>query len=145
MPRSIGKQPIFQIVFGLMKKAGIILPGDPYVLRVHSLRKFFKTQLISLGVQPDYIDYTRGHTIDTYHDIQSKDIEFLRSIYASKNFSIRPQPKLSPIEQVKAFCRGLGAGPRVALGCECLRRAAQGAGGPGGFRETTGSGSLRCD
>jgi len=68
-----------------MKKAGIISPGNPYKVKVHSLRKFFKTQLLALGVQPDYVDYMMGYTIDTYHDVQSKGIEFLRGIYAVAN------------------------------------------------------------
>jgi intergrase/recombinase len=42
-----------------------------YDLRVHSLRKYFKTQMLALGVQADYVDYMMGHTIDTYHDIQA--------------------------------------------------------------------------
>ena len=82
-----------------------------HVLKVHSLRKFFKTQLMALGVQPDYIDYMMGHTIDTYHDVQSKGVEFLRGIYASKDFGIRPKPKLSLFEQMKVMCRGMGIDP----------------------------------
>ena len=47
-----------------------------YELRVHSLRKYFKTQLLALGVQPDYVDYMMGHTVDTYHDVQMKGVDF---------------------------------------------------------------------
>ena len=61
-----------------------------YSLCVHSLRKYFKTQLMALGVQSDYVDYMMGHTVDTYHDIQSKGIEFLRNVYASAGLSIKP-------------------------------------------------------
>jgi intergrase/recombinase len=39
--------------------------GRMYELGVHSLRKYFKTQLLALGVQPDYVDYMMGHTVDT--------------------------------------------------------------------------------
>lgn len=42
-----------------------------YDLRVHTLRKYFKTQMLALAVEPDYVDYMMGHTVDTYHDIQS--------------------------------------------------------------------------
>jgi hypothetical protein len=73
-----------------------------------------------MGVQSDYIDYMRSHTMDTHHDIPSKGVEFLRSVYASKNFCIRPQPRLSPIEQVKAFCRGLGLDPEKVLAADAF-------------------------
>ncbi|TMI10186.1 hypothetical protein E6H34_00280 [Candidatus Bathyarchaeota archaeon] len=36
----------------------------------------------NLPVDNDYVDYFMGHTVDTYHDNQSKGIEHLRSIYA---------------------------------------------------------------
>ena len=49
-----------------------------YDLRVHSIRKYFKTQLLALGVQPDYVDYMMGHTVDTYDDIQSIGIDKLK-------------------------------------------------------------------
>lgn len=57
--------------------------GGSYSLKVHSIRKYFKTQLLALGVQSDYVDYMMSHTIDTYHDIQMKSIEFPRNIYAA--------------------------------------------------------------
>jgi hypothetical protein len=65
---------------------------------VHSLRKYFKTQLLSLGVQPDYVDYMMGHIVDTYRDIQMKGTELLRHIYASSGLSIRPKIKISKVE-----------------------------------------------
>ncbi len=114
--RPIGEKQIYKLVHNLYFRASLLTPGARgYELKVHSLRKFFKTQLMSLGMQPDYIDYMMGHTIDTYHDIQMKGIEFLRSIYTAKDFSIRPKPKLSPLEQMKVFCRGIGIDPEKAL------------------------------
>lgn len=81
-PRSIGSKQIRKIVHQLYVKAGLLKQprGRMYELRVHSLRKYFKTQMLALGVQPDYVDYMMGHTLDTYHDIQMKGIEFLRNI-----------------------------------------------------------------
>ena len=35
-------------------------------------------QVNGLGVGDDYIDYMRGHVVDTYHNIRSKGVEFLR-------------------------------------------------------------------
>lgn len=116
VPRPIGEKQVYKLVHNLYFKAGLLNPGEgEHVLKVHSLRKFFKTQLMALGIQPDYIDYMMGHTIDTYHDIQMKGVEFLRSIYAAKDFSIRPKPKLSPLEQMKILCKGIGVDPEKAL------------------------------
>jgi hypothetical protein len=66
-----------------------------YDLRVHSLRKYFKTQLLALGVQSDYVDYMMGHTIDTYHDIQSLGIDRLRNAYAASGLAIRSKTQVS--------------------------------------------------
>ena len=71
--KGLGTKQIAKLVHNLYLRAGLIkqLNGRMYDLRVHSLRKYFKTQMLALGVQPDYVDYMMGHTIDTYHDIQS--------------------------------------------------------------------------
>jgi site-specific recombinase XerD len=114
VPKPIAEKAIRKIVHNLYFKAGLLERGG-YVLKVHSLRKFFKTQLMALGVQSDYIDYMMGHTIDTYHDVQSKGVEFLRGIYAARDFGIRPRPKLSVFEQMKVICRGMGIDPDKAL------------------------------
>jgi hypothetical protein len=79
-----------------------------------------KTQLMALGVQADYVDYMMGHTVDTYHDIQMKGVEFLRNIYASAGFSIRPRSQPSKIEMVKEFIRGLGMHPEEILTRQAL-------------------------
>jgi hypothetical protein len=94
-------------------KAGLLKPnrGRVYDLKVHSIRKFFNTQLMTLGVQPDYVDYMMGHTIGTYHDIQMKGIEFLRNVYAASGLSIRPKTKVSKIEMLKTVARGMGLDP----------------------------------
>lgn len=72
-----------------------------YNLKAQSPRKFFKTQLMALGVNSDYVDYMMGHTVDTYHDIESKGIEFLRNVYASAGLSTKPKVQTSKIEMVK--------------------------------------------
>ncbi len=70
-------------------------------MRAHSLRKYFKSELISLHVQPDYIDYVMGHKVDTYHDIQMKGPEFLRGIYSASGLGIRAKTQLSKVEMAK--------------------------------------------
>ena len=95
---------------GLLKQSN----GRRHTLCVHSLRKFFKTQLMALGVQSDYIEYMMGHTITAYHDIQSKGVEFLRSLYASSGLRIRPKSALTTKDQLRAMARGFGLSPEEA-------------------------------
>ncbi|MCW4003053.1 MAG: hypothetical protein NWE95_03970, partial [Candidatus Bathyarchaeota archaeon] len=86
-----------------------------YDLRVHSLRKYFKTQLLALGVQPDYVDYMMGHTVDTYHDIQSIGIDKLRNIYAASGLSIKQKTNISKIDALKEIIRAWGMNPEQLL------------------------------
>jgi hypothetical protein len=69
---------------------------------------------MAIGVQPDY-DYMMGHTVDTYHDIQSKGVEFLRNVYATGGLSITPRQKGWELDALKAFARGLGLEPEKVL------------------------------
>jgi hypothetical protein len=91
-----------------------------YDLRVHSLRKYFKTQLIALGVQNDYVDYMMGHTIDTYHDIQSLGIDKLRNACASSGLAIRPKTQVSKIEAIKEIILSFAMNPEQVLTREAL-------------------------
>jgi site-specific recombinase XerD len=117
IPRPIGEKQLYKLIHSLYFKAGLLKAGQKggYDLRVHSIRKFFKTQLMALGVQSDYVDYMMGHTVDTYHDIQSKGVEFLRNIYAGAALSIKPRTGISKIDMVKEFVRGLGLNPEELL------------------------------
>jgi hypothetical protein len=112
--RPLGEKQIYKIVHSLYHRAGLLTKGKNggYDLRPHSLRKYFKTQMKALGVGDDYIDYMMGHVVDTYHDIQSKGVEFLRNIYAKSGLSIRPQSKL---DIMKEFARAQGLDPEKIL------------------------------
>jgi len=125
-PRSIGSKQVRKIVHQLYVKAGLLKQprGRMYELRVHSLRKYFKTQMLALGVQPDYVDYMMGHTLDTYHDIQMKGIEFLRNIYAASGLSIRPKTRISKVEALKEIIRAWGLNPEKILTREALAQEA---------------------
>jgi len=116
-PRPIGEKQLYKRIHSLYFKAGLLKRNGngSYDLRVHSIRKFFKTQLMALGVQADYVDYMMGHTVDTYHDIQSKGVEFLRNIYAGAALSIKPRTGINKIDMVKEFVRGLGLNPEEIL------------------------------
>jgi hypothetical protein len=117
-PIPLTPAAIHKLIDDLYVKAGLI-PMKPigrrFDLWIHSIRKFFRTQLASLGVQADYIEYMMGHTISSYHDIQMKGIEFLRGIYIASGFSIRPKTRTSKIDALKEIIRAWGLNPEEIL------------------------------
>lgn len=125
-PRPVGPKQIRKLVHGLYVKADLLKTprGRMYELRVHSLRKYFKTQLLSLGVQSDYADYMMGHVVDTYHDIQSLGVEKLRNIYAAAGLSIKPKTRVSKIDALKEIIRAWGLNPEQVLTREALTQGA---------------------
>jgi site-specific recombinase XerD len=93
-PRPIGEKQLYKVVHNLFFKAGLIAPGSKrYDLRVHSLRKFFKTQLVARGVPESYTEFFMGHRPDKYgyNDVSSVGIEALRKCYASAHMTITPR------------------------------------------------------
>jgi len=125
-PKPVGPKQIRKLVHGLYVKAGLLKEpkGRMYDLRVHSLRKYFKTQLIALGVQESYVDYLMVHVVDTYHDIQSLGVEKLRNVYAASALSIRPKTRVSRIEALKEIIRAWGLNPEQVLTREALSQGA---------------------
>ncbi len=121
-PGPIGEKQLYKLIHGLYHKAGLLERNHNggYTLRVHSLRKFFKTQLMALGLQSDYIDYMMGHSVNIYHDIQSKGVEWLRNIYASAGLSIRPRSHYSKIDMLKEIARAWGLEPEKILTSKAL-------------------------
>jgi integrase len=114
---------LHHVIHQLFFKAGLIQKGDAkrYQLRVHSLRKYFRTQLGSISTIPtDYIEYMMGHTISTYNDIRMKGIEHLRNLYTSSGLSIRPKTKMTKIERLKLFAESLGLNPDEVLSRDAL-------------------------
>jgi site-specific recombinase XerD len=125
-PKSIGPKQIRKLVHQLYVNAGLVKKprGRMYDLRVHSLRKYFKTQLLALGVQSDYVDYMMGHTVDTYNDIQSLGIGKLRNIYAASGLSIRQKTQVSKVEALKEIIRAWGMNPEQILTRDALSEGA---------------------
>jgi hypothetical protein len=115
---------IYKCIHNLYYKAGLLTEKNHkrFNIRVHSIRKFFRTQLAALGVDRDYIEYMIGHKISTYHDIQMKGVEFLRNIYAASGLSIRPKTQLSKIEALKEIIRAWGMNPEEILARETLNK-----------------------
>jgi hypothetical protein len=108
---------LYNILHRLMAQAGFLgsKVGRRYTVRPHSIRKSFKTQLSALGMQPDYIEFMMGHTISTYHDIESRGIEFLRAEYAKANFTIEPQPVTNKMSIVYDLLKTLNLNPDQIL------------------------------
>jgi len=120
-PRPITEKQVRLIVRNLYRRAGLLNSkmGRHYELRTHSLRKFFKTQLIAKGVPEPYVEYMMGHTLDVYHDIKSKGVEFLRAVYAAANLTIRPKPKQDIYDFIEELLKAKG----YRVDRELLRRA----------------------
>ena len=108
---------LHRIIHDLFIKAGSSQTGDStrYVLRPHSIRKFFRTQLAALGVNSDYIEYMMGHRVNTYHDVKMIGVEKLRQIYARSTLSIRPKAPSDKLEMLKEFTRSLGLDPEKII------------------------------
>jgi hypothetical protein len=51
-----------------------------------------------------------GHTIDVYHDIQMKDINYLRTVCGVSGLSIAPKTQTSKIDALKEIM-GVGSEP----------------------------------
>jgi hypothetical protein len=115
-PKHIQPKQIHVLIHQLYVKTGLTKHRNGhYDLRVHSIRKFFKTQLTALGLQTDYVEYFMGHKISTYHDIQSIGIDNLRSKYAAAGLVIRQRSRDSKVEQLKEMIRAFGMNPDQVL------------------------------
>jgi hypothetical protein len=111
--RPIGPKQVSNLVHQLYVKAGLTKHRDGhYDLRTHSIRKYFKTQMIALGCQSDYVDYFMGHVLDTYHSIQSIGLEKIRNTYSKAGLSIRQKTKMSELDQLKQLAKLLGLDPK---------------------------------
>ena len=72
IPKGIGPKQVRKTVHDLYLRAGLIeeksqsntrgSPRNMYLVRFHTLRKFFKTKMQDRGVQEDYVEYMMGHT-----------------------------------------------------------------------------------
>jgi len=123
--RTITTGRLHGVIHNLYIEAGILTStpiGRRYDLRAHSIRKFYRTQMASLGVDRDYIEYMMGHTISTYHDIKMKGTEFLRGIYLSSGLSIKPKTRVTKIDALKEIMRAWGLNPEEILTRDALTR-----------------------
>jgi integrase len=121
--KSVSPACIGRLIHQLYIKAGLIditKRKRRYRLRPHSIRKYFRTKLGSLGtISIEYIEYMMGHVISTYNDIPSMGIDFLRSKYAMAGLCIRQRDKSDIYDFVEDILRSKGYG----IDKELLRRA----------------------
>lgn len=121
--KAVSPENLYLAIHKLFIKADLIKKGTKkrYELRAHSIRKFFRTQLGSLGSNPtDYIEYMMGHSISTYNDIRMKGVDFLRNLYASSGLSIKSKTKVSKIDQLKLIIEAWGLNPNEILSRKAL-------------------------
>jgi hypothetical protein len=57
----------------------------------------------------------KGHTINTYHDIEMKGIEYLRGIYSTSGLSNKPKTRVSKIDALKEIIRAWSLNPEEIL------------------------------
>lgn len=122
---GVTEKAIRQMVHELAVSANVAkkLPDSwMYDVRTHSLRKYFRTQMLSATIKEELIQYMLGHTVDTYADIQSLGIERLRNAYTSAAISIRPKTKTNKIDQLKEIIRSWGENPEEILSSDALMR-----------------------
>jgi integrase len=124
--RPLTPTTIQEILNGLYVKAGLLIKNPKirrYDLNAHSLRKFFLTQMVSLGVNRDYIEYMMGHKLSTYHDVKMKGVDFLRAVYLASGFSIQPRSKESKIIDLVEIMHSWGLDPEEFLTHEALNQS----------------------
>jgi integrase len=117
-----------EMVHDLFVRAGILESNSEgnslrtrYELRTHSFRKFFRTQMASLDVDRDCIDFMMGRTVkDRYHDVRMKGVEYLRGIYLTSGIRIRPKIKMNKIDALKEILQAWGLNPQKILTDEAL-------------------------
>ena len=114
--RPLSQRGASAAIWKVFERAGLDRKnGKMHEIRIHSLRKFFRTQMAALGVPSDYIEYMMGHKLSTYHDVQMKGVEFLRGVYASANLRIFQKPKTTLADVLKEIIRSRGEDPSKYL------------------------------
>lgn len=125
-PQPISTKQVRKIVHDLYRRADLLkkVGGRMYNFRVHSLRKYFKTQLVSKGVPESHADYWMGHVTDTYNQVQSLGIEKQRQEYSASGLSIKPRTQATRLETIKEVLRAIGEDPDKILTREALTEPA---------------------
>ncbi len=114
--RSIGEKQVYKVIHELYFRANLLKPGQAhYALRVHSLRKYFKTNLVAAGIPESHADFWMGDLRDTYNAIESKGVEFQTNLYAKAGLSLRPKIQQTAYDILAALAKQLGKDPEKVL------------------------------
>lgn len=104
----IHSEKINEMIHSIAKKAGLNGTWPYGILRAHSFRKFFITQMTNHGVQDKVIDFFVGHAVSEIDRVYwSRRVEDLRKTYAERQqhlnpLSLKQEYDLSKIEGLQA-------------------------------------------
>ena len=88
---AVTQQMINLMLHGVAKKVGLNGDWKYGILRAHSFRKFFITQMTNHGVQDKVVDYFVGHAITEIDRVYwARRVEELRKIYADRQQHLNP-------------------------------------------------------
>ncbi|MEM2704789.1 MAG: tyrosine-type recombinase/integrase [Candidatus Bathyarchaeia archaeon] len=106
--KPLSQQKFNQMLKNIAKKAGLNGNGKYGILRAHSLRKFFVTQLTNHGVEDKIVNFFIGHKIPEVDRVYwFRRVEELRKIYAERQQHLNPfnqqqEFDLNKLEDIKA-------------------------------------------
>ena len=107
-------------------ETGLVKPGDKHhAVKVHSFRRFFKTNLVAAGVAESRADYFLGHVSDTYNQVRDLGVEKLRESYARGQLSIRPQARQNLTKTPISLIQAAGKDPEQISHWRSIKRTAQ--------------------
>ena len=96
--KALSQQKFNKMLKNIAIKAGLNGNGKYGILRAHSLRKFFVTQLTNHGVEDKIVNFFIGHKIPEVDRVYwDRRVEELRKIYADR------QQHLNPFNQKREF------------------------------------------
>jgi integrase len=122
--KSASPRAIYYTVHQLFFRAGILQNShrnQRYELCAHSFRKFFFTEFSLAGVNRNCIEYFLCHKDDSYSNVQSKGIDYLRNVYLTAGISLLPKTKESKIKDLLELIRRWGLEPGEIIKEEVLR------------------------
>ncbi len=105
---AVTQQMVNLMMHGVAKKAGLNGDWKYGILRAHSFRKFFITQMTNHGVQDKVVDFFVGHAVTEIDRVYwARRIEELRKIYADRQqhlnpISLKQEYDLSKIEGLQS-------------------------------------------
>ena len=105
---AIHSEKMNEMIHRIAKKAGLNGTWPFGILRAHSFRKFFITQMTNHGVQDKVVDFFVGHAVTEIDRVYwSRRTEDLRKIYADRQqhlnpISLKQEYDLSKIEGLQA-------------------------------------------